>query len=102
MSELHKHTFDVGGKTFTFEAGKMAKQAHGAVTVRLGDTVVLVTAVAQREPREAADFLPLTIDVDEKMYAAGKIPGSFFRREGRPSETATLTARGAAAWTGPG
>jgi polyribonucleotide nucleotidyltransferase len=93
LMTVREKKFEVEGKSYTFESGKLAKQADGAITVRLGDTIVLVTAVAQRQPREGADFLPLTIDVDEKMYAAGKIPGSFFRREGRPSETATLTAR---------
>lgn len=93
MPEVYEQQLELDGKVFTFQTGKLAKQADGAVTVRLGDTIVLVTAVAQREPREGAEFLPLTVDVDEKMYAAGKIPGSFFRREGRPSETATLTAR---------
>jgi polyribonucleotide nucleotidyltransferase len=93
MTDVREKIFEVEGKSYTFQSGKLAKQADGAITVRLGDTIVLVTAVAQRQPREGADFLPLTIDVDEKMYAAGKIPGGFFKREGRPSETATLTAR---------
>ncbi|MDP1808585.1 MAG: polyribonucleotide nucleotidyltransferase [Actinomycetota bacterium] len=93
MAEIHKKTFEVDGKAYSFETGKLAKQADGAVMVRLGDTMVLVTTVSSKQPRENADFLPLTIDVDEKMYAAGKIPGSFFKREGRPSESATLTAR---------
>lgn len=93
MPEIYKKTFEVDGKAYSFETGKMARQADGAAVMRLGDTIVLVTTVSQRQPREGADFLPLTVDVDEKMYAAGKIPGSFFRREGRPGETATLTAR---------
>ncbi|MGZ8578909.1 MAG: polyribonucleotide nucleotidyltransferase, partial [Actinomycetota bacterium] len=76
----------------TFEAGKLAKLADGAVVVTYGQTQVLATCVSSN-PREGIDFFPLTIDVEERMYAAGKIPGSFFRREGRPGETAILTAR---------
>ena len=82
---------EIAGKEITFETGKLAKQASGAVTVRQGDTVVLSTATIGRE--KDADFLPLTVDVEERMYAAGKIPGSFFKREGRAGEKATLTAR---------
>ncbi len=93
MPEIVESGFELDGKTYSLQAGKLAKQADGAVLMRVGDTIVLATACAKREMREGQDFLPLTIDVDEKMYAAGKIPGSFFRREGRPSETATLTAR---------
>src|SRR3954463_7777721 len=84
---------EVGGKTVTFETGKLAKQADGAVVVRSGETMVLATAQGRTEPREGADFFPLTIDVEERMYAAGKIPGGFFKREGRPTERAILTAR---------
>ena len=73
--------------------GKMAKQANGAVLVRYGDTVVLVTATASKAPREGVDFFPLTVDYEEKMYAAGKIPGGFIKREGRPSSDAVLCAR---------
>src|SRR5881275_2935744 len=83
----------VGNQEITFETGKLAKQADGAVVVRSGDTMVLATAVGRPEAREGADFFPLTIDVEERMYAAGKIPGGFFKREGRASERATLTAR---------
>src|SRR4051794_34938156 len=83
----------VGNQEITFETGKLAKQADGAVVVRSGDTMVLATAVGRAEAREGADFFPLTIDVEERMYAAGKIPGGFFKREGRASERATLTAR---------
>src|SRR4051794_38895674 len=83
----------VGRETITFETGKLAKQADGAVVVRSGDTVVLATAQGRPEPREGADFFPLTVDVEERMYAAGKIPGGFFKREGRPTEKAILTAR---------
>src|SRR5215203_5840941 len=84
---------DVGGREISFETGKLAKQADGAVVVRSGDTMVLATAQGRTEAREGADFFPLTIDVEEKAYAAGKIPGGFFKREGRATERATLTAR---------
>jgi len=84
---------EVGGRTLTIESGKLAEQASGAVTVRYGDTVVLVTAVISDQPREGVDFLPLTVDYEERLYAAGKIPGGFIRREGRPSEEATLASR---------
>jgi polyribonucleotide nucleotidyltransferase len=84
---------EVGRDQITFEAGKLAKQADGAVVVRSGDTMVLATAQGRMEAREGADFFPLTVDVEERMYAAGKIPGGFFKREGRPSEKAILTAR---------
>jgi len=84
---------EIGGKEISFETGKIAKQADGAVLVRSGDTVVLGAAHGRTEAREGADFFPLTIDVEERMYAAGKIPGGFFKREGRPTERAILTAR---------
>ncbi len=84
---------DIGGKEISFETGKLAKQADGAVVVRSGDTVVMGTAQGRTEAREGADFFPLTVDVEERMYAAGKIPGGFFKREGRPTERAILTAR---------
>ncbi len=83
----------VGDSEITFETGKLAKQADGAVLVRSGDTMVLATAQGRMEGREGADFFPLTVDVEERMYAAGKIPGGFFKREGRPTEKAILTAR---------
>src|SRR3954454_17991257 len=86
-------SLSIGGKEITFEAGKLAKQADGAVVVRSGDTMVLATAQGRTEGREGADFFPLTIDVEERMYAAGKIPGGFFKREGRQGEKAILTAR---------
>ena len=81
------------GKDATFETGLLAPLAGGAVTARMGDTVVLVTATASKAPREGADFFPLTVDVEERMYAAGRIPGSFFRREARAGEQAILTCR---------
>ena len=83
----------IGNQTLRLEAGKVAKQADGSVLVRLGDTVVLVTATADRRERTGVDFLPLTVDYRENTYAAGKIPGGFFKREGRPNEKETLTAR---------
>ena len=84
---------NIGGKEVSFETGKLAKQADGAVVVRSGDTMVLATAQGRTEAREGQDFFPLTIDVEERAYAAGKIPGGFFKREGRPTERAILTAR---------
>src|SRR5215216_3079370 len=82
---------EIAGKEISFETGKMAKQASGAVVVRQGDTMVLSTATIGN--LRDVDFLPLTVDVEERMYAAGKIPGSFFKREGRAGEKGTLTAR---------
>lgn len=84
---------EIGGKPLIIETGALAEQANGAVTVTYGDTVVLVTACISTEPREGQDFLPLTVDYEERLYAAGKIPGSFFRREGRPGQEAVLTSR---------
>jgi polyribonucleotide nucleotidyltransferase len=89
--QAHRVSVDVGGTEMTFETGKLAKQASGAVVVRAGDTIVLSTATAGN--LRDVDFLPLTVDVEERMYAAGKIPGSFFKREGRAGEKGTLTAR---------
>src|SRR2546423_5298477 len=80
-------------RSLTLETGKLAGQADGAVVARLGDTIVLVTATAAKHVRENADFFPLTVDIEERMYAAGKIPGSFFRREGRAPEAAILNCR---------
>jgi DNA polymerase III epsilon subunit family exonuclease len=88
-----KHEAEIGGRAFSMEAGKLAEQADGAVVVRYGDSVVLATAVAAKEPREGADFFPLTVDYEERMYAAGKIPGGFIKRESRPSEAAILAMR---------
>ncbi|HEY5154329.1 MAG TPA: polyribonucleotide nucleotidyltransferase, partial [Acidimicrobiales bacterium] len=96
MTEAHvvsRGVIDATDKTLTFETGKLAGQADGAVTVRLGDTIVLVTATASKSARDGADFFPLTVDIEERMYAAGKIPGSFFRREGKASDQAVLTCR---------
>ncbi len=84
---------DVAGRRLSIETGRVAEQANGAVIIRQGDTVVLSTAVMSKEPREGIDWFPLTCDYEEKLYAAGKIPGAFMRREGRPSETAILASR---------
>src|SRR5512134_3304005 len=91
MFDVTRVSVDVGGEEISFETGKLARQASGAAVVRCGDTMVLCTATAGNQ--RDVDFLPLTVDVEERMYAAGKIPGSFFRREGRAGEKATLTAR---------
>jgi polyribonucleotide nucleotidyltransferase len=88
---ITKETRNIAGTDVTFEAGKMAQLALGAVTCTIGETEILATCTSSK-PREGIDFFPLTVDVEERMYAVGKIPGSFFRREGRPSETGTLTA----------
>jgi len=89
------HTFevDLNGRKIILETGKMAKQANGAVVVRSGDAVVLVTACANEEPKAGAAFFPLTVDYREYTYSAGKIPGGFIKREGRMSEKETLTSR---------
>ena len=86
-------TIEIGGRKLTFECGRVARQAAGAVQIRYGDTVVLVTACASKKPREGIDFMPLTVDYRENTYAVGKIPGGFFKREGRPNEKETLTSR---------
>ena len=83
----------VGGKSISLETGKIAKQAHGSVWARMGDSIVLVTAVSAAEKKEGIDFFPLTVDYQEKLFAAGRVPGSYFRREGRPTEKETLTSR---------
>ena len=93
QSEFKSYTTMVGDKELTMETGKLAGQAGGAVTLRIGDTVVFATATMGKEPRLGIDFFPLTVDYEERMYAGGRIPGSFFRREGRPSEEAILIAR---------
>jgi polyribonucleotide nucleotidyltransferase len=90
---LHKVEFELGGRTMTIECGHLANQANGAVTVRYGDSMVVSTVCAQTEPKEGFDFFPLTVEYREKTYAAGKIPGGFFKREGRPSEKEVLSAR---------
>jgi polyribonucleotide nucleotidyltransferase len=90
---MNKVEMALGPHTLSIETGRMAKQADGAVLVRLGDTVVLATACAQKDPKPGIDFLPLTVDYRENTYAAGKIPGGFFKREGRPNEKEILTSR---------
>ncbi|MDK2836607.1 MAG: polyribonucleotide nucleotidyltransferase, partial [Thermosediminibacterales bacterium] len=85
--------FNLAGRELIVETGKMAQQANGSVLMRYGDTTVLVTATASAEPREGVDFFPLTVDYEERLYAVGKIPGGFIKREGRPSEKAILSAR---------
>lgn len=90
---MHSFSTEFGGRPLTIETGKIAKQANGAVLVRYGETAVVVAVTGTDTPREGVDFFPLTVDFEEKMYAVGKIPGGFLRREGRPAETAILTSR---------
>src|SRR2546423_335785 len=90
---VHKVSTQIGDRELTIETGKLAKQADGSVIVTYGETVVLVTACAAKQPREGLDFFPLTVDYRENFYAAGKIPGGFFKREGKPSEREVLTSR---------
>src|SRR3984893_4501021 len=92
--EVNSVTVDLaGGKQLSFETGKLAKQAHGAAVVRLGDNVILATPVANADPRRGIDFFPLTVDYREYTYAGGRIPGGFIKREGRMSEREVLTSR---------
>src|SRR5467141_1859005 len=88
-----RKTFTYGAHEVTLETGEMARQAHGAVVVNMDGTVVLCTVVGATQSKSGQDFLPLTVDYQEKTYAAGRIPGGFFKREGRPSEKETLTSR---------
>jgi polyribonucleotide nucleotidyltransferase len=90
---IHTKSSEIAGRKLTIETGKLANQAGGSVTIRYGDSIILVTACAAPIAREGIDFLPLTIDYEERLYAAGKIPGSFFKREGRATEIGTLAAR---------
>src|SRR6478609_10678437 len=90
---MHTRNITIGRQTISIETGRMAKQADGAVVVRSGDTMVLVTAQAAATPREGIDFLPLTVDYREYTYASGRIPGGFFKREGKRSEKEVLTSR---------
>ncbi len=92
MSEKHVYSFELAGRPLTFEMGELAKQANASVLVRYGDTVVLTAAVASKEPKDI-DFFPLTIGYEERLYAVGKVPGGFIKREGRPSEHAILAGR---------
>jgi len=90
---MQSYTMELQGKTLTMETGRLAKQASGAVLLRYGDTMVLVTATAADEPREGVDFFPMTVDYEERLYAVGRIPGGFIKREGRPTERAILGCR---------
>src|SRR5262245_17384072 len=90
---MHRQEIQINDTPLSFETGKYAKQADGAVVVRMGDSAVLVTACAAATPREGIDFLPLTVDYKEYTYASGRIPGGFFKREGKPSEKEVLTSR---------
>ncbi len=90
---MHTREISIGGKTLSIETGRLAKQADGSVVVRSGDTMVLVTACAAATAREGIDFLPLTVDYKEYTYASGRIPGGFFKREGKPTEKEVLTSR---------
>src|SRR6201982_2341709 len=93
MFNIHRVQLDWGGRQLTLETGRLARQADGAVFASYGDTTVIATVVAAKEPKEGIDFLPLTCNYFEKTYAAGRIPGGYFKREGRPSERETLTSR---------
>src|SRR5690606_33644320 len=94
MSEVKTFSAEWGGKTLTIETGKLARQANAAVTVRYGDTVILATAVLAAKARESVDFFPLSVEYEEKLYAAGKIKSSrFIKREGRPTDEAVMTGR---------
>ena len=90
---MHTRSLELAGRALSFETGKLAKQADGSVLVRMGDTVVLVTACHAAQPRQGIDFLPLTVDYREFTYASGRIPGGFFKREGKPTEKEVLTSR---------
>ena len=93
MFDTNRVELDWGGRKLILETGKVARQADGAVVATYGDTTVLATVVAAKTPREGVDFLPLTVDYQEKFYAAGRIPGGYFKREGRPTEKETLVSR---------
>ena len=93
MFDMHRVELDWGGRKLVLETGRVARQADGAVLATYGETTVLATAVAAKSPREGVDFLPLTVDYQEKYYAAGRIPGGYFKREGRPTEKETLVSR---------
>src|SRR5450432_817419 len=93
MFDMHRVELDWGGRKLVLETGRVARQADGAVLATYGETTVLATAVAAKTPREGVDFLPLTVDYQEKYYAAGRIPGGYFKREGRPTEKETLVSR---------
>src|SRR5882724_803700 len=93
MFDIHRVELDWGGRKLVLETGKIARQADGAVVATYGESILLATVVAAKQPKEGIDFLPLTCNYFEKFYAAGRIPGGYFKREGRPSERETLTSR---------
>src|SRR3954468_8991752 len=93
MFNVHKESFEWGGRTLTLETGKIARQADGAVLATYGETVVLATCVGAPNPKEGVDFFPLTVNYQERYYAAGKIPGGYFKRERAPTERETLISR---------
>src|SRR3989440_10415265 len=93
MFNIHREEIEWGGRKLVLETGKVARQADGAVMATYGETVVLATAVGMTEPKPGIDFFPLTVNYQEKFYAAGRIPGGYFKREGRPTEKETLTSR---------
>src|SRR6266849_2625922 len=93
MFDIHRVELDWGGRKLVLETGKVARQADGAVVATYGESKVIATVVAAKAPREGVDFLPLTVDYQEKYYAAGRIPGGYFKREGRPTEKETLVSR---------
>src|SRR2546430_3212958 len=93
MFDSHRVELDWGGRKLVLETGRLARQADGAVFASYGETTVLATVVSTKQPREGIDFLPLTVNYQEKFYAAGRIPGGYFKREGRPTERETLVSR---------
>src|SRR5947199_8846698 len=93
MFDIHRVELDWGGRKLVLESGRIARQADGAVLATYGETTVLATVVSAKEPKEGIDFLPLTCNYQEKFYAAGRIPGGYFKREGRPTEKETLVSR---------
>ena len=93
MFDIHRVQLDWGGRKLTLETGRMARQADGAVLATYGETTVLATVVSAKEPKPGIDFFPLTVNYQEKSYAAGRIPGGYFKREGRPTEKETLISR---------
>src|SRR3954462_2162139 len=93
MFDINRVELDWGGRKLTLETGKVARQADGAIIATYGETTVIATVVAAKQPKAGIDFLPLTVNYQEKYYAAGRIPGGFFKREGRPTEKDTLTSR---------
>jgi polyribonucleotide nucleotidyltransferase len=93
MFDIHRVALDWGGRQLVLETGKIARQADGAVVAKYGETTVLACVVSAKEPKEGIDFLPLTVNYQEKFYAAGRIPGGYFKREGRPTERETLISR---------